>query len=395
MNSRMFLVLLALAFSLNSCITEFKADLPITDSQLLIVEGSISEYSESIFYLGESFALDANDAWTGHYGYNATLYVIGSNGYKSKPSVDLKNGSYSISIGSLDDNVEYGLEIIYNGETYRSSMSKPLHTPAIDSITWVQPEDFGPVTFQVSTHDDKNEAKFFIWDYVENWESPAYYLTTVFYDPNKNTYYTDFSAPNYYCWKSMKSNKFLIGSTESLKENRLLKKPFYDCFVLSDRFSVLYSITVNQKAISKAAFEYYQNKILLNNQMGGLFTPQPSEIGGNIVCITNPAKKVMGYIETVKNVTQKRIFITAGEVSFRNMFAYCNEMLHDEVLAYLAENRLTLAKYYELGFRPSGEMDWSRYPAVVPLNWSEETCTNCLRNGGSKNKPDFWPNNHK
>ena len=52
--------------------------------------------------------------------------------------------------------------------------------------------------------------------------------------------------------------------------------------VNEDRFTVLYSIQVQQRALSKEGYEYYLNVQQQNEEMGGIFTPQPSEIQGNI-----------------------------------------------------------------------------------------------------------------
>jgi len=394
MKSRILIGFFVLSSLFNSCITEFKANLPNTDEIILIVEGSILENSSSVFYLSESFPLSVDNVQSEHYINNATLYIIGSNGFKSQPSINLGNGTYQLSVGKFDSDVEYGIEITYNGDIYQSASSKPLLTPEIDSINWIQPQSYGPVTFRVSTSDEKNGAKFFMWNFVEDWETTAHYYTTVFYNPNTNSFTEEDPAPYYYCWKKFFSKTFIIGSTESLRENKIINKPFYECTFFNDRFSELYCITVNQKAISKGAFEYYQNKILLNTQMGGLFTPQPSELAGNIICVSNPAKKAIGYIESLKNISQKRLFINGGEVTFEDIYK-CNIIEHSEVIAYIREMHMSLAQYCLWnGVMPAGGKD-AMAPPITPLNWAPERCTSCVRNGGTKNKPDFWPNNHK
>lgn len=43
------------------------------------------------------------------------------------------------------------------------------------------------------------------------------------------------------------------------------------------RASYYYSTLMKQRALSKGEFEYYENKVKLSEEMGGLFTPQPSE----------------------------------------------------------------------------------------------------------------------
>jgi hypothetical protein len=324
---------------------------------------------------------------------NATVTIIGSNGYKSLPAIYQGRGRYLLQAGKFEDDVKYGIEIEYDGETYQSALSKPLVTPEIDSVSWVQPDSVGAVHFRVSTHDNSAaEAKFFLWDYKEDWETTATFFATLFFNPNNDTFYTDFSAPYYYCWRSSVSNNHLIGSTESLKANRIINKQLYEFDPGNNRFSTLYCVTVNQKAISKGAYDYYQNKIQLNEGMGGLFTPQPSEVSGNITCITNPSKKAMGYIEVTKNTTQKRIFVYPYQLTRPRAWTNCELITADSVKNYLMLNGITYAAFYAAGNRPVEVLN----PITnEPANWAFLTCTDCVAAGGSKAKPDFWPNDHK
>ena len=388
MNTKIVFGLFVLALLAAGCVSEFDAKLPSNDEQILIVDGNIIENTTVVFHLGKSFPLDS--VFNPNLNINAALTLIGSNGYQSLPATNMGNGAYILSVGSLDDDVAYGIQIEYDGNTYQSALSKPLHTPEIDSVSWIQPKETGTISFRVSTHDDSNGAKFFIWDYTENWEIMAHYYTTIFLNPGTNTFYEDGSAPYYFCWRSAASNKFLIGSTESLNENRIVNKQLYQFDPTDSRFSRLYCVTVSQRAISKSAYEYYQNKITLNDNMGGLFTPQPSELSGNITCITNPSKKAMGYVEVVKNTTQKRIFVPAYQITRPPIYDDCTTISQDTILQLMAVSRSTYSDLYSMGYRPSG---YAGGHPPVPVEWSSAYCTECTAKGGSKNKPDFWPNN--
>jgi len=395
MNSKVLFCLISVLL-VTGCISEYNTKLPSYDKQILIVDGNITENSEVVFYLSLSFPMDSLYIPQENLNINAKLIMIGNNGYESAPAINSGRGVYKLNVGELDDNVEYGIRIEYDGNTYQSTLSKPILTPEIDSISWVQPENAGTIFFRVSTHDNSNEAKFFSWSFTENWEITAEFNTTLFYDRDRNIFYSIYPAPNYYCWKSFESNTFIVGSTESLKENRIVNKPFYQNTPEDSRFSMLYCITVYQKAISKNAYDYYLNKIKLNDEMGGLFTPQPSELSGNISCITDPSKKAMGYIEISKNTSQKRIFIYPGQLTYPNTYYYCQAIANDSVNVILNENNFTYADFYMLGYRPAGsQIDVRYYPEIIPAEWASASCTDCIMGGGTKNKPDFWPNNHE
>ena len=392
MKTKIISGLFILFVAVTACVSEFNAKLPSNQEEILIVEGNIMENTDATFYLSKSFPIDS--VFNPYEGFvnNARLTLIGSDGYQSQSATNLGMGRYSLSTGTLDDNVAYGLQIEYDGNTYRSSLSKPLHTPEIDSVSWIQPEARGTIFFQISTHDDKDGAKFYMWDYKEDWETAAYYYTTIFLNPADGTFYNIYPAPEYNCWKSAVSNEFLIGSTESLSENRIINKQFMQSDPQSDRFSVLYCITVNQKAISKGAYEYYHNKITLNGEMGGLFTPQPTELSGNITCLTDPSKKVMGYIEVSKNTAQKRIFIYSGEIKSPPPYSNCTTITQDSIKQIMSQYNYTYVDIYRMGYRPAVQ-DPRAYPDVFPSDWAYSDCTSCIAAGGSKNKPDFWPNN--
>ena len=62
---------------------------------------------------------------------------------------------------------------------------------------------------------------------------------------------------------------------------------------------------VQQRALSKEGYEYYLNVQQQNEEMGGIFTPQPSEIQGNISCISQPERRTIGYVGVYKNISEK------------------------------------------------------------------------------------------
>ena len=408
MNSKILSVLFASALLLTGCITEYNAILPPNDTLILVVDGNIIENTDVIFHISESFSLDSPRIPEESYINNATLNIIGSNGYKSPSATNQGKGTYQIAVGELDDNMEYGIQIEYDGNIYQSALSKPLHTPEIDTVYWTQPEPLGEVSFYISTHDDTDRAKFYLWNYTEDWEITVPIYASIFYNPETNEFYSGSSTPYYYCWK--KQADYKIGSTESLSENRIVDKLLYQLdpeFEGNlDRFQILYCVTVTQKAISRGAYEYYQNRQKLNEEMGGLFTPQPAELTGNITCVTNPSKKVMGYVETVKNISQKRIFVHQGQ--FPLIWPYwptkqmeCNCGIppdDDDCTRNILSNDNILKSgwtyrdlYYILGYRPV-DADTTGY---LPNMWAPAICTDCREHGGTKDKPDFWPNDHR
>ena len=375
-------VLLITTFTVTGCITEFHATLAPDESSMLFVEGNIVENTEAVFYLSRNFPMDSATAPDESLDIQAELYIIDSNGNKSQPASYLGMGAYQASVGALDDNVEYGIQIAYNGEIYQSTLSKPLFTPEIDSLSWLQTEEKGPVSIRISTHHDKDGENFFLWTYDEDWEYTVDFPTTVFYDTLTRNYYEIWPAPYQYCWRSFQGNSYFMGSMDKHTQQRIVNKELYQIESRDERLSVLYSVHVVQQAISRKAFEYYHSFKELNEAMGGLFTPQPTSIDGNVTCVTNPAKRVVGYVEVIKNITHKRLFVDRNHLTRPLYYDDC-----DEHYANRLADIVSLPEFCKSGYRPATNIE--------TFFWAYTKCTDCRRKGGSKEKPDFWPNSHQ
>ena len=185
--------------------------------------------------------------------------------------------------------------------------------------------------YRVSTHGDPGKTQYYMWNYREDWEIRASYITTCYFDPDMNRIYEDSNYPTFYCWKKEISRNILIGSTEKLKEHLIINNKLLDVPVNEDRFTVLYSIQVQQRALSKEGYEYYLNVQQQNEEMGGIFTPQPSEIQGNISCISQPKRRTIGYVGVYKNISEKRIYIHPNEIKRPPLYSGCEEVSDSEM----------------------------------------------------------------
>ncbi|OIQ64306.1 hypothetical protein GALL_541430 [mine drainage metagenome] len=65
---------------------------------------------------------------------------------------------------------------------------------------------------------------------------------------------------------------------------------------------------MKQYALTTDAYNYFVLLKKNTEQLGSIFDAQPSELTGNIHCLTNPAEPVIGFV-TAGSVTQQRIFI--------------------------------------------------------------------------------------
>ena len=157
------------------------------------------------------------------------------------------------------------------------------------------------------------------------------------------------------------------------KDNRVKDKCLYSIEADDIRFSCYYSTIVKQRKISKGEYEYYQEKIKINEEMGGLFIPQPSELPTNIIC-NNSGKNVVGYVGVSMNVAKYRIFISADDIYYRFPDGYCQEFRG------WADSYMDL---YVMGYAIA-------YPLMVGYAWVSGGCTDVRYLGASLEKPSFW-----
>ncbi|MCL2502982.1 MAG: DUF4249 domain-containing protein, partial [Bacteroidales bacterium] len=107
----------------------------------------------------------------------------------------------------------------------------------------------------------------------------------------------------------------------------------------------------------------------------------PSELRGNIRCISHPDDRVFGYISAGTRSVEK-IFVTAQDIGIYRY--YQCQPLDMSVFAEYQEPPTNL-EIYHMGYRPVGD--------IGDFEWLIQECVECTTRG-TKNKPSFWPNDH-
>ncbi|WP_418697799.1 DUF4249 domain-containing protein [Bacteroides sp.] len=366
-----------LGLVISNCVDKFDAHLPDDNTGLLVVEGNIISDSTVVFYLSRSIALDAEELPQDYNQVNAKLSVMGSDGLHLD-GVPLGNGRYQVDIGTLNKDVSYNLEIVYNGDTYTSDPQKPIETEAIDNVTFDQPKEYGDIYICIDTH--SQGAAYYMWTYEEDWEVRAKYATIYYYEPETNTVTIYPSPPYAKGWCHVLSTETLIGTTEAHVDNRLKDKRVYSIASHDDRVSCYYSTMMRQRKVSKGEYEYYQEKVKISEEMGGIFAPQPSELPTNIVC-SNPNKQVIGYVGVNMNVAEYRLSFSSKEVQFLSL-RDCSIL-----------DKETVGKHYDIGLYLLGYrlVAWSAFGPRDECAWAPVECTDVRSLGATLNKPSFWP----
>ena len=369
------------------CKQEYIPPVNEENANLLVVEGFLnSGQGSTTIRLSRSVAL--SDTTQKKFEFGAKVNVEGEDG-NSFALAGIGNGEYSIAQLPLINNVKYRLRIkTIDGKEYASDFASIKFTPPIDSITW-QRESEG-LRLYVNTHDPQNATKYYQWEFEETWEfHSAYYSSLNYVRDNTNRIialvykFPDHSVDTtiYKCWKTLNSTSIIIGSSENLATD-VIYLPFHFIENGSEKLSILYSMKLKQYAVSHEKYLFLQKMKKNTEQTGSLFDPQPSQLSGNIHCLTDPKETVIGYVEISQEQTQ-RIFIFNNQVSNWNYDKGC--------VRYEIDNSLdSIAKY-------GAELTPMTPSALDPLGGilkffatNDVKCVDC-RIGRTNQKPPFWP----
>lgn len=369
------------------CREKYFADYEMPASGFLVVNGFINGGGEPTeIRLSRSNRLTETPAEVMETG--ATV-LIESDANERYPLVETSPGVYSY--GPLDINAarKYRLFINARGKEYVSEYSGKLITPDIDSVTWKQNNN--GVQFYIHSHDETNATRYYQWKFEETWEINSPFLSALeyTYDSNNKLLGVKYKFENRMadttmqrCWAKSNSQVLIVGSTEKLSED-VIYLPLHFVGAESEKMSVAYSILTKQYALSQRAYSFISTMKKNTEQLGSVFDPQPSQLSGNIKCITNPAEIVIGFVEVVEQKT-KRIFINRRQLSSWNFINTCETTVIDNKPDSIAK--------YAGGLVPSVvNYEDIITGAIIDFKAAPAPCIDCKLRGATNIKPAFWP----
>lgn len=366
--------------SLVSCVSEYEPKGIDMVSGLLVVDGIITN-GESVINLRRSVGL--TDEFTDDEYVNDARIVVERGDGQTYPGVlSTGQGEYTIATGELDADQPYRLRVSLDGREYESDFLKPVLTPPIDNVSLIKNGPGEDVHLCVSTHNDAGGSRYYRWMYKENWELKAEIFMMAEYQDMQAIIFYDLQTANnvYYCWGVDSTKTMQLGSSDKLTENVISNKKLVTFSPADDRLSILYHAEVEQYALRAEAYDYYFNLQKNIEETGSLFTPIPSEMKGNIRCVSDPSLPVIGYVE-VSTVCREKKFMPEIKSLYEPPRTYCGQSIVSgkEVIPYLYD-----AGYGFISYNPGN-------PEANVM--APKRCLDCRRNG-TKKKPSWWPNNH-
>lgn len=345
------------------CSFNFSCIRPIGSNRfnMPVISGVWVEDGKGKTYPGRDVTVD-----NGYSAYTATTFTVD---LTDAP----QDGTYSLRFKDGDGNMYY---------------SEPSSVKNACKITGMGHHfDDEYMYFTVSLSGAKGNNYKISWN--EDWEYHAQYQATSKYIPPGNSLPASFretgmmvpismDESDFRCWGKASSKHILTVSTAGLESGDLADFNFLTMPVNSLKLSCIYAVEIVIRGISEDAMAYLENVEELSVPKPDLFTPTPSMVRGNIRNSLDEDELVIGYVG-VGMETRQRHFADASADHRR--YRYPAE-------EYDMKSGTFPSDWYELymsGYLPLGGDDQMGY------NWVPARCVDCTSNGGTKMKPDFWP----
>lgn len=363
------------------CIQNYNSPYASPHTGYLVVEGYISGNGPTTYTLSHTIPLPGDSAIPLETG--AKVQVEGSDN-TVYPLKEQSSGVYGIDTLALNAATLYRLRIsTAEGEQYLSAFAPFKPTPAIDSINWVYNSSSG-VNIYANTHDPTGNTRYYQWNYTETWEYTSAAQSGYIYEDTPNIVVPRPQAQqDYYCWITQGSTNILLGSSAKLAQDVIYEQPLNFIPAGTQRLSLLYSMIVRQHALTQSGYNFLSLMQQNTESLGSIFDAQPSQLVGNIQCLTNPNEPVIGYI-SAGTEQQQRIFISRQELPYW-YYAFTCPMADDTV----PNNPDSFVRYFAgSGLVPIDQIG----SAVGPYSANVAGCVDCRLQGGSTQEPSFWPN---
>ena len=373
---------------LAGCKERYDAPVQSPVTGYLVMEGSVnSDAGSSTITLSRTAGL-RNTAPVYESGAIVKLEADDNSSYSFS---EKGQGQYSINNPALGNNKKYRLRIQTKaGKQYLSDFATVNSNPPIDSISWKK-ENGNGVQLYVNTHDPLNNTRYYQWSFDEAWEIQMPYISVLKYKITRNgnmerysVVYKDSTTFSYdptiiTCWQFYSSQNLLLGSTAKLSSD-IVYLPIEFIPHASIKLGVLYSINVKQYSWTKQGYEFLDRMKKNTEATGSVFDPQPSELKGNLHCITDPTEPVIGYFN-ICPFREKRIFIKSTDVLPWDYNSGCYEIEVENISDSIA------AKAFGLTPTTIGK---SFNGTILTFFAALPTCVDCTINGSNK-KPSYWP----
>lgn len=368
--------MLSIMAALAGCLESYQPPAISDDIDILVVDAFLNATEGSAqVRISRATALSSDEPSPVEVG--ASVLIEDENGDTFTLN-DTGNGNYFNSGISVLPNSKYRLIIrTDNGNEYSSGYVEVTKSPPIDSLSWKKSDDF--LVVSVNTHDATSQTTYYQWSFQETWE----YNSTHFSSFEMVNGLPEVRRDNInLCWASSNSTQILIASTERLSEDVISDFPIAFVSKVTGKITRRYSILVEQRALTKEAYDFWLQLKKTTESLGGLFDPLPSQVLGNVRS-SGSSEPVLGYF-SAGYTSKGRYFIASNELPNGLFFSPNNaercvlDSIPTDQLKARGPGLLLVGAYPPTPFPPRG------YTTASP------DCIDCRLVGGTTTRPDFW-----
>lgn len=391
----------SIAFAVYSCIEPYEPEVGTYDSTI-VVDGIFTDGQDtSTIILTRSYAYSGGDPEfltqatviiEDDQGNRATLSETAPGKYQNDPAVfsGRPGRSYRLLIITLEgDQFESDWETLKSSplieNVYFENGERPFDDPNLNPVKGVQ--------LLLNTRDPENNTRFYRWEYEETYQFGLIYPPQIRVEfgnpPARGNDEVFFLGPDEYegyrCWKTVRSSKLLIASTEDFTQDIIEAFPLKFVDNRSPRLYNRYSLLVKQYAISEDYYDFLKTIEATNQTTGSLFDPIPNELFGNIRSSDGNRAPVLGYF-AVAGIDTSRFFISREELPVELNPPYGPNCPSDTIPysfgtlynAVFSGNRILYNYTFDLLGNPNGYL----------LTWPD--CALCSASDATNVRPDFW-----
>lgn len=379
MKNKIFHMILILIIGiLQSCRDPFEPDLSPQSVDFLVVEGYIEVSGESQISLGRTSPINSNTAPILEEGARVFL----SDNLNLWDFEEKGNGQYTLN-GNFDPTKEYTLSIwLKNGKQYTSDPMIPIISPEIEELAFVQDND--GVEIYISTKGEQ-EKQYFMWSYEEHWIFNSGVRSFLIYEEGSIRIRNEDERVDR-CWKDNINPKIVLQDAARFEDNRILQRELIRIPPRSEKLTNRYSVLVKQRAIDQDAFNFWEILRKNSDDIGGIFSPLPSLITGNIQNTEDSSEKVIGFISMGKS-SNKRLYINASEVFpwpvFIPEYEYC-QILQDTI----PPTATAIRDAFNNGVVVPAIDIWDGI-FLIGYRGADYRCVDCTLRGTNV-RPEFW-----
>ena len=364
------------------CVEPYAPDAIKNPNRYLVVDGFLNGNGVTTVKLSRTQNIAEDTLATDETG--ATIFIEDEQGAQ-EALAEVETGIYKTSV-QLDPARRYRLAIrTAEGKVYASEYVEVKQTPPIDEVPWnIAGRE---VIISVDTHDPQNSTRYYRWECESTWEYTSAYNAFLKYDTALDSIVgmgkDEFSL--YHCWQTEPSTDIRIATSVLLSQDVVSRYVLQTVPAESERLRIRYSLLVKQYALTKEAYQYWEALKKNTESIGTLFDPLPTQLTGNVHCLSVPDEPVMGYVGA-STVQEKRIFIDRDELPEAWVIEYPTCPVDSILLA-------DVPLYFEQSdqYLPYTQLYTTTSPfALLGYTIARRHCLDCTELGGTNVEPDFW-----